>query len=61
MAQLTGSLLAVGCGSLPTPHKVVEIVIQNNRAGEFGGEYASNNSLTNPRNGREQHPFHLHG
>jgi hypothetical protein len=44
------------------PGEVVEIVIQNNRAGLFGGQYASNNdSLTNNRNGREQHSFHLHG
>jgi hypothetical protein len=28
----------------------------------FGGKYASeNDSLTNNRNGREQHSFHLHG
>lgn len=41
---------------------LVEIVIENNRAGAFGGEYASkNDSLTNNRNGREQHSFHLHG
>jgi hypothetical protein len=42
--------------------EVVEIVIQNNRGGFNGGEYASNNdTLTNNRNGREQHSFHLHG
>lgn len=43
------------------PGEVVEIVIQNDRAGLFGGEYASNSSLTSARNGREQHSFHLHG
>lgn len=42
--------------------ELVEIVIQNDRAGLYGGEYASaNDSLTNKRNGREQHSFHLHG
>lgn len=40
--------------------KVVEIVLQNNRAGAFGGEYG-NTTLTMNRNGLEQHPFHLHG
>ncbi|KAF6252743.1 Cupredoxin [Scenedesmus sp. NREL 46B-D3] len=46
----------------PGAGEVVEVVIQNNRAGLNGGEYASNNdSLTNNRNGREQHSFHLHG
>lgn len=44
------------------PGEMVEIVIQNNRAGFNGGQYASaNESLTNNRNGREQHSFHLHG
>jgi hypothetical protein len=43
------------------PGEVVEIVIQNDRAGLFGGEYASNSTLTSARNGREQHSFHLHG
>ncbi|KAI8468179.1 MAG: Cupredoxin [Monoraphidium minutum] len=41
--------------------ETVEIVIVNNRAGAFGGEYNSSSPLTGPRNGREQHPFHLHG
>ncbi|KAI8468177.1 MAG: Cupredoxin [Monoraphidium minutum] len=41
--------------------ETVEIVIVNNRAGAFGGEYNSSSPLTFPRNGREQHPFHLHG
>lgn len=42
--------------------ELVEIVIQNDRAGLYGGEYASaNDTLTNKRNGREQHSFHLHG
>lgn len=44
-----------------TPGQVIEIVVQNNRAGAFGGEYGPVNGSTTGRNGREQHPFHLHG
>eukprot|EP00775_Hariotina_reticulata_P013380 gene13380-13507_t len=40
--------------------KFIEIVIQNNRAGLFGGQYNSSSPLTNNRNGREQHSFHMH-
>jgi hypothetical protein len=43
------------------PGEMIEIVIQNDRAGFAGGEYASNSTLTSARNGREQHSFHLHG
>lgn len=43
------------------PGEMIEIVIQNDRAGLLGGEYASNSTLTSARNGREQHSFHLHG
>lgn len=43
------------------PGEVVELVIQNNRAGLFGGEYNTSSALTSNRNGREQHSFHLHG
>lgn len=43
------------------PGQIIELVIQNNRAGFAGGEYASNSSLTSNRNTREQHSFHLHG
>lgn len=42
-------------------NKMIEIVVQNNRAGAYGGQYNSSSSLTNNRNGREQHAFHLHG
>jgi len=38
---------------------VVEIIVQNNRAGAFGGEYGVGG--TTNRVGREQHPLHLHG
>lgn len=41
--------------------KAVEIVIQSDRAGAFGGEYNSSAPITSNRNGREQRPFHLHG
>jgi L-ascorbate oxidase len=41
--------------------QVIEFVVQNNRAGRFGGEYNSTNNITSARGGREQHPFHLHG
>jgi hypothetical protein len=44
----------------PAPCKVIELVLQNNRAGAFGGEYGSA-GITFNRTGREQHPFHLHG
>lgn len=51
----------VGLHSLTVPpNKVVEIVLQNNRAGAYGGEYGTA-GLTFNRTGREQHPFHLHG
>jgi L-ascorbate oxidase len=43
------------------PGEVVELVIQNDRAGLFGGEYNTSAALTSNRNGREQHSFHLHG
>jgi hypothetical protein len=43
------------------PGQIVEIVIQNDRAGFLGGEYNSSSPLTSARNGREQHSFHLHG
>jgi hypothetical protein len=43
------------------PGEMYEIVIQNDRAGLYGGEYASGSPLTSARNGREQHSFHLHG
>lgn len=43
------------------PGEVVELVVQNNRAGLFGGEYNTSSTLTSNRNGREQHSFHLHG
>jgi hypothetical protein len=43
------------------PGKIIEIVIQNDRAGYLGGEYTSGDKLTSGRNGREQHSFHLHG
>jgi hypothetical protein len=42
-------------------NKYVEIIIQNNRAGLYGGQYNSSSPLTNNRNGREQHAFHMHG
>jgi len=38
-----------------------EFVLQNNRAGAFGGEYNSSDATTNNRAGSEQHPFHMHG
>lgn len=41
--------------------QVVEIILQNNRAGAFGGEYNSSSPLTSARNFREQHAFHMHG
>ncbi|KAF8065871.1 L-ascorbate oxidase [Scenedesmus sp. PABB004] len=41
--------------------EVVEIVIQNLRAGANGGEYNTTSPLTSARNGREQHSFHTHG
>lgn len=43
------------------PGQMIEIVIQNARAGLGGGEYNSSSPLTSARNGREQHSFHLHG
>jgi hypothetical protein len=41
--------------------EVVEVVLQGMRAGAAGGEYNSSSNVTSNRNGREQHPFHLHG
>ena len=41
--------------------EVVEVVLQNNRAGAYGGEYNTTSPLTSARNGCEQHPFHRHG
>jgi len=43
------------------PGEMIEIVIQNMRAGFGGGEYASGVSLTDKRNGKEQHSIHGHG
>ena len=43
------------------PGQMIEVVIQNDRAGFMGGEYNSSSGLTSARNGREQHSFHLHG
>lgn len=41
--------------------QTVELILQNQRAGAFGGEYNTSAPLTSARNGVEQHPFHLHG
>lgn len=42
--------------------QVLELVFQNNRAGAFGGEMNSSDpNLTTNRQGREQHPLHMHG
>lgn len=43
------------------PGQIIEVVIQNDRAGYLGGEYSTTDPLTSSRNGREQHSFHLHG
>lgn len=43
------------------PGEMIEIVIQNMRAGFGGGEYASGVGLTNNRNRKEQHSIHGHG
>jgi len=37
--------------------EIVEIVLQNNPASSFNGDYTKQN----PRSAMEQHPFHLHG
>lgn len=37
---------------------VVELVVQNNNANAFNGDYRPNGAA---RSAQEQHPFHLHG
>jgi FtsP/CotA-like multicopper oxidase with cupredoxin domain len=54
--------------SLPRLGESVEIVLQNERGGAYGGEYGEKDPTKNPaaglvanRTGLEQHPMHLHG